>query len=100
MDTYRVLVGLNYPPHGEGAEVRREPGDLVDDLPEQGLPWLLDSGCVELVPPEPWEGYDDQTVSEIVAVLETLTPEQVAQAQVYEAAHKQRVTILQWEPGS
>lgn len=31
--TWTVIVGCNYRPKGGGAEVRREPGDVIDDLP-------------------------------------------------------------------
>jgi hypothetical protein len=45
--SYRVLRGINYPnPDGMG-EKRAEPGDLVDDLPEQSVGWLLDDGVIE-----------------------------------------------------
>lgn len=46
---YRVLVGLNYPPNGKGAEVRAEPEAVVDDLPPRSLPWLLEQNIVEPV---------------------------------------------------
>lgn len=42
---YRVLNGLNY------LDKRREPGDIVDDIPAQSLGWLLRDGHVELVVP-------------------------------------------------
>jgi hypothetical protein len=41
MPQYEVKVGINYPP-----EKRAEPGDIVDDLPEKSLPWLLEEGIV------------------------------------------------------
>lgn len=41
---YRVLVGLNYGPDGS---IRREPGDIVDDLPPKSVKWLLEQGLVE-----------------------------------------------------
>jgi hypothetical protein len=44
--SYRVLVGLNYPPNGKGVERRAEPGDLVGDLPPQSVPWLLEDGSI------------------------------------------------------
>lgn len=49
---YRVLAeGLNYPA-GDG-ERRAEHGDLVDDIPDKSLPWLLKQGLIE-----PEEGKD------------------------------------------
>lgn len=44
---FRVLVGLDYP---AGAEhVRREPGDIADDIPATSIPWLLLEGLIEPV---------------------------------------------------
>lgn len=47
---YRVLVGLNY------GDVRREPGDVVDDLPADSVAWLLAQGCIEPAEPTPAKG--------------------------------------------
>jgi hypothetical protein len=44
---YKVLVGLDYPP-----DKRAEPGDVVDDLPRQSIPWLLEQGYIEMVEEE------------------------------------------------
>lgn len=49
---YRVLTGLNYPVKGE--DVRREPGDIADDIPPKSVTWLLRQGHIEEV-----EGGDD-----------------------------------------
>jgi len=61
---YRVLVGLNYPtspsvltrlaagedvPREQRHETRAEPGDIVDDLPEMSVKWLLKKGIIEEV---------------------------------------------------
>jgi hypothetical protein len=43
--TYRVMRGITYP--AGGGEKRAEPGDLVDDLPESAVEWLLADGAVE-----------------------------------------------------
>lgn len=43
---YRVITGINYP-DGKGGENRAEPGDIVDDLPEQSAKWLLRDGHIE-----------------------------------------------------
>jgi len=48
---YRALVGLNYRPHGDPKrdEVRREPGDLLADLPPRAdVASLLAQGLVEV----------------------------------------------------
>lgn len=56
---YRVLVGLNYGPDGS---IRREPGEIADDIPERSVPWLLEQNCIELASKkpadEPKEGED------------------------------------------
>lgn len=44
---YRVKVGINYGP----TNIRREPGDIVDDLPAHDALWLLEHGCIEPVEP-------------------------------------------------
>lgn len=38
---FRVLVGLDY--HG----IRREPGEIADDIPVKSIPWLLLEGLIE-----------------------------------------------------
>lgn len=43
MAKYRVVRGLNYGPEGS---IRREPGEVIEDLPESSLPWLLEQGHV------------------------------------------------------
>lgn len=48
MASYEVLVGLDYvTPRGPR---RAEPGEVVDDLPEKSLPWLLEQGCIRKPP--------------------------------------------------
>lgn len=44
--SYRIVRGVNYP-GADGVEKRAEPGDLVDDLPEGSVGWLLDDGAIE-----------------------------------------------------
>lgn len=47
---YEVVVGLNYPPHGRGAAVRANPGDVVTNLPQSAIAELLEQGVIrELV---------------------------------------------------
>ncbi|CAM3714062.1 hypothetical protein NOGI109294_10330 [Nocardiopsis gilva] len=57
MKRYQVLRGLNYkPPKGKG-ERRAEPGEVVDDLPVNSVPWLLERGAISPAPtPDPEEG--------------------------------------------
>ena len=40
---FRVLVGLNY------GDKRAEPGQVLKDLPEKSVPWLLAQGFIERV---------------------------------------------------
>lgn len=40
---YRALTGLNY------GDKRVEAGELVDDLPEESVEWLLNDGHIEKV---------------------------------------------------
>lgn len=55
MSKYRVVHGLNYIPAGSKVreEVRREPGDIVTDLPPGAIEWLLEGGSIsaDLEPP-------------------------------------------------
>lgn len=44
MASYKVLVGLNYPP-----DRRVEPGEVADDIPGKSIKWLLEQGCIEPV---------------------------------------------------
>lgn len=44
--SYRVIRGLGYP-DADGHEKRAEPGDLVDDIPEGSVGWLLNDGAIE-----------------------------------------------------
>jgi len=42
MTQYRALVGIDYPP-----DKRVEAGDLVSDLPEKSITWLMAQGLIE-----------------------------------------------------
>lgn len=42
---YKVLIGINYD------DKRAEPGDVVDDIPEKSLKWLLEQNVIEPVKP-------------------------------------------------
>lgn len=44
---YRVVRGLDYPV--KGRVKRADPGDIVTDIPEKSLPWLLKQGHIEPV---------------------------------------------------
>lgn len=51
---FRVMAGLNYP--AGGVNVRAEAGAVVDDLPAESVPWLLEQGYVEPVDDAPGKG--------------------------------------------
>lgn len=42
MAQYRAVVGIDYPPNK-----RVEAGEIVSDLPEKSITWLLSSGAIE-----------------------------------------------------
>jgi hypothetical protein len=44
-----VKIGMNYKPKGSNVEVRREPGDIVDDVPSKSVKWLIQRGAIEIV---------------------------------------------------
>lgn len=48
---YKVLRELAYPP-----ERRVAPGEIVDDIPEISVPWLLRDGLIEPVAEEVTDG--------------------------------------------
>lgn len=48
MAQYRAVVGLDYPPNK-----RAEAGDIVSDLPEKSVAWLLSSGLIETLDGKP-----------------------------------------------
>lgn len=52
-ERYRVMRGINYHPAGKTAkpERRAEPGDVVDDLPADSLPWLLERRAIMAAEP-------------------------------------------------
>ena len=48
MAKYKVLVGIDYPPHK-----RAEVGDVVDDLPGGSVKWLVEGGYIESIDEKP-----------------------------------------------
>lgn len=40
---YKALVGMNY------GDKRVEPGEVVDDIPEADIEWLLEQNCIKEV---------------------------------------------------
>ena len=59
MTQYRAVVGVDYPPNK-----RVEAGDLVSDLPEKDVKWLLSSGFIEEV------NGKGETITPVVEVIE------------------------------
>lgn len=54
---YRVLRGLNY------GTVRREPGDVVSDIPPGSVNWLVEQRVIEPVVDAPPRSRDRKGVS-------------------------------------
>jgi hypothetical protein len=44
---HRVIVGMHYVPEGAEKEVRAEPGDIVEDIPDRSVKWMLRQGFIE-----------------------------------------------------
>jgi len=42
---YKVLVGINYGPDDK----RAEPGDVVSDIPNKSITWMVEQGIIEPV---------------------------------------------------
>ena len=57
-DRYEVLTGMDYRPNGDASldEERHEPGDIVDNLPEASVSWLLADGYIRPAPEAPPAG--------------------------------------------
>jgi len=51
---FRCLRGMNYPdPQHPGREKRVEPGDIVEDVPEESVEWYKKKGCIVEVAEDP-----------------------------------------------
>lgn len=72
MAQYRAVVGIDYPPNK-----RVEAGDIVSDLPEKSITWLLSSGMIEELDGKPSKKIKEE-VKEVA--------EPVVEAQVEEVA--------------
>jgi len=66
--SYRVLVGLNYPPNDTRAEV----GDIVSDLPSKAVADLLAIGAIESIDAKSEVAVEDSVASEEVIDLPPL----------------------------
>lgn len=53
---WKVLVGINYRPDGASDEVRAEPGDVVEDLPEKAAKWMEPQGVIVKPNAKPKDG--------------------------------------------
>jgi hypothetical protein len=43
---WEVLVGINFPHPTRDGEMRAEPGDVVDGIPDIDVPWLLEQNVI------------------------------------------------------
>lgn len=83
------------------AEIRADEEKMLEGLRAE-IPRLTDALARAEVPSselssadiEPWPGYDEMTVDEIKALLEGSGQDMVEQVRAYEAAHKNRVSLL------
>jgi len=61
MTQYRAIVGVDYPPNK-----RVEAGDLVSDLPEKSVKWLLAAGFIEPLNGKITTPVVEETVEEVI----------------------------------
>jgi hypothetical protein len=73
-----VLTGMNYT--AGGAQVRREAGDVVDDIPASSVGWLVAGGHLEELPEEPAELEAADEAAEAVEPVEPAEAEAPAEA--------------------
>jgi hypothetical protein len=76
MTQYRAVVGIDYPPNK-----RVEAGDLVSDLPEKDIKWLLSSEFIEEV-----NGKGETTTPVVKEIIEEPVVEEVVPEVVVEVA--------------
>lgn len=46
---YRVLKGINYPAPKNGGEIRKEVGEIADDIPQWAIDDLVEQGAIKEV---------------------------------------------------
>lgn len=64
---------------------------VVGEFADEGA---ADGAGAQITVAEPWQGYGTLTAKEINDRLATASPESLAVARLYEAAHRNRVTVL------
>jgi ferritin-like metal-binding protein YciE len=72
-------------------------GDPSYDVTTTGAADAVRGAARELdgaVASEPWPGYDELTVKQVLAALDEADPDRAAQVRAYERSHKNRVSIL------
>jgi hypothetical protein len=77
-------------PEAEPAHVSEEP-ELVA---ESADPEAVDSPTAELTVQEPWDGYRGAKADEVIALLPTMSREELAVVQLYESTHRARRSVL------
>jgi hypothetical protein len=77
-------------PEVEPAHVSEEP-ELVA---ESADPEAVDSPTAELTVQEPWDGYRRAKADEVIALLPTMSREELAVVQLYESTHRARRSVL------
>jgi hypothetical protein len=117
---YRIQATQNEPPHLSGKDVVPPPwDDYVGLHPDEVCERMRDSdldkvahvrryerggmnrqSILEFVHPaehEPWLGYDDADVRDVLEKLAILSDPQVSDAIAYESAHKARPAVTEWD---
>jgi len=85
MTQYRALVGIDYPP-----DKRAEAGELVSDLPEKSVTWLLAQGLIETTDGKPSKKSAAKVEEPVVEVKEETPVIEKTEVQVPEATENKR----------
>jgi hypothetical protein len=83
----------------QGQEVRQVPDEVVEALSNKEFVahhFEVESGTDK--DPEPYEGYDDRSVDEVVTHLHGADQEEVDRIKEYEANNKDRASIRDFDP--
>jgi hypothetical protein len=80
------------------ADVPDEPEHVSEEpvvVAEVADPGAEDGAGAQVSVAEPWEGYRRMKAGEVIARLESATPEEIAVVQLYEGMNRRRKTVLE-----
>jgi hypothetical protein len=80
------------------ADIPDEPTHVSEEpvvVAEVADPGAEDGAGAQVSVAEPWDGYRKMKAGEIIARLESATPEEVAVVQLYEGMNRRRKTVLE-----